>query len=125
MKRLPTNFASAERDPIDTECELHQRLAGELLLQPLLNSFPGPALIMNQHRQAVLVNDKLAALVNMPAIELLGLRPGEMLDCIRWRLEPWGCGTVRVHTAPPFYVLRKSKAGCESKSTAGFSRRTR
>ena len=49
---------------------------------------------MNQHRQAVLVNDKLAALLNMPAVELLGLRPGEMLDCVRWRLEPWGCGTT-------------------------------
>ena len=94
MKGLPTNFASGERDPIDQECELHRKLAGEPLLQPLLNSFPGPALIMNQHRQAVLVNDKLAALVNMPAIELLGLRTGEMLDCVRWRLEPWGCGTT-------------------------------
>jgi hypothetical protein len=94
IKRLPTEFAAAEREPIDKECELHQKLAGQPLLQPLLDSFPGPALIMNQHRQAVLVNEKLAALVNMPAIELLGLRPGEMLDCIRWRLEPWGCGTT-------------------------------
>jgi len=93
IKRLPTSFAPAERDPIDQECELHQKLAREPLLRPLLNSFPGPALIMNQHRQAVLVNDKLASLVNMPASELLGLRTGEMLDCIRWRLEPWGCGT--------------------------------
>ena len=63
--------------------QLHRKLAGEPLLQPLLNSFPGPALIMNQRRQAVLVNAKLAALLNMPAIELLGLRPGEMLDCVR------------------------------------------
>jgi hypothetical protein len=75
MERLPTNFASAERYPIDEECELHQKLAAEPLLQPLLNSFPGPALIMNQHRQAVLVNDKMSALVSVPAIELLGLRP--------------------------------------------------
>jgi signal transduction histidine kinase len=49
---------------------------------------------MNRHRQAVLVNDKLVTLLNIPAVELLGLRPGEMLDCIRWRLEPWGCGTT-------------------------------
>jgi hypothetical protein len=42
MERLPTNFALANRDPIDQECELHQKLAGETLLQPLLNSFPGP-----------------------------------------------------------------------------------
>jgi hypothetical protein len=94
MERLSTNFASAERDPVEPDCELHLKLAGEPLLQPLLDSFPSPALIMNQHRQAVLVNDKLAALLNMPAVELLGLRPGEMLDCIRWRLEPWGCGTT-------------------------------
>jgi signal transduction histidine kinase len=49
---------------------------------------------MNRQRQAVLVNDKLVALLNIPAVELLGLRPGEMMDCIRWRLEPWGCGTT-------------------------------
>ena len=94
MERLPTKFAPAEREPIDPACRLHQELAHEPLLQPLLDSFPSPALIINRQRQAVLVNDKLVALLKIPAVELLGLRPGEMMDCIRWRLEPWGCGTT-------------------------------
>jgi hypothetical protein len=60
----------------------------------MLDSFPGPALILNQFRQAVAVNNQLVALLDIPVGELLGLRPGEMLDCIRWREEPWGCGTT-------------------------------
>ncbi len=94
MERLPTFFAPAERDPIDQECALRQKLAGEPLLQALLDGFPGPALILNQCRQAVAVNNSLVALLDIPAAELLGLRVGEMLDCIRWREEPWGCGTT-------------------------------
>jgi hypothetical protein len=93
MEQLPTFFAPAERDPVDEQCRLCKELASEPLLQPLLDSFPGPALILNRLRQAVAVNEKLVALLQIPAGELLGLRPGEMLDCIRWREGPWGCGT--------------------------------
>jgi len=93
-ERLDTCFAPAERDPVDQQCTVHQKLAGDPLLQPMLNSFPGPAMILNECRQAVLVNGQLADMLCMPADELLGLRLGEMMDCIRWREEPWGCGTT-------------------------------
>lgn len=94
MEPLPTFFAPAERDPIDQECPLRQKLAAEPLLQPLLDCFPGPTLILNERRQAVAVNEKLVNLLQIPASELLGLRIGEMLDCVRWREEAWGCGTT-------------------------------
>jgi len=60
----------------------------------MLDAFPGPAMILNEQRQAVLVNASLSAMLDIPAAELLGLRVGEMLDCIRWRQQPWGCGTT-------------------------------
>jgi len=93
-KRLETLFAPAEREPVDQECPVHRRLAGEPHLQPMLDAFPGPAMILNEQRQAVLVNANLSAMLEIPAAELLGLRVGEMLDCIRWREQPWGCGTT-------------------------------
>jgi len=93
-KRLETFFAPAEREPIDRECPVHRRLAAEPMLQTMLDAFPGPAMILNEQRQAVLVNGKITELLSIPAAELLGLRPGEMLDCIHWRQHPWGCGTT-------------------------------
>jgi len=93
-KRLETFCAPAEREPVDREYPVHKRLANEPLLQPMLDAFPGPAMILNECRQAVLVNANLSAMLEIPAAELLGLRVGEMLDCIRWRQQPWGCGTT-------------------------------
>ena len=93
-KHLDTLFASAERKPVDQECAVHQRLASEPLLQAMLDAFPGPAMILNDCRQAVFVNGRLSELLSMPPAELLGLRPGEMLDCIHWPQQPWGCGTT-------------------------------
>ena len=94
MNRLPSECASAERDPVGAESEIHQQLVAAPLVRALLNSFPGPAAILNEHRQAVMANQKLAELVDIPVDELLGLRLGELLDCRNWRREPWGCGTT-------------------------------
>ena len=52
-------------------------------------------MILNRERQIVLANDKLAAVLNRPVESLLGLRPGEALDCIHSAEEPAGCGTTR------------------------------
>lgn len=94
INRLDTFFAPAEREAIGQECAVHQQLLGEPLVKLMLDAFPGPAMILNEQRQAVLVNGKFAAMLDIPEAELLGLRPGEMLDCIRWREQPWGCGTT-------------------------------
>jgi hypothetical protein len=92
---LLTLFAPAERersDEVRSQCE---RLAGNQLIGTLLDSFPEPAMILNRERQIVLANDKLAAVLNRPAESLLGLRPGEALDCVHSAEKSGGCGTTR------------------------------
>jgi hypothetical protein len=74
-----------------TQCH---KLAGNRLIGALLDSFPEPAMILNRERQIVLANDKLAAVLNRPVESLLGLRPGEALDCIHSKERLAGCGTT-------------------------------
>lgn len=50
----------------------HQTLLQDPTLQQLLESLPEPAMILNQQRQVVLANHKLAALLNVEPAELLG-----------------------------------------------------
>ncbi len=73
----------------------HQNLLQEPLVQQLLDSLPEPAMILNPQRQVVLVNDKLAALLNAEPEELLGHRPGEILHCIHSQDCAGGCGTSK------------------------------
>jgi signal transduction histidine kinase len=56
---------------------------------------PESAVILNRHRQIVAANDKLAALLGRSREELIGLRPGEALNCIHSAEEPEGCGSTR------------------------------
>lgn len=73
----------------------YQKLLQEPLVQQLLDSFPEPAMILNPQRQVVLANDKLAALLNAEPEQLLGRRPGEILNCIHSQDCDGGCGTSK------------------------------
>lgn len=90
-----TFFASPERastDEITAQC---RRVASDPIIAQLLDSFPESAVILNRHRQIIAVNDKLAALLRRSREEIIGLRPGEALNCIHSGEEPAGCGTTR------------------------------
>jgi signal transduction histidine kinase len=92
---LLTLFAPAERERSDQVRNQCEKVGGNRLIGALLDSFPEPAMILNRERQIVLANDKLAAVLNRPAESLLGLRPGEALDCVHSAEKPAGCGTTR------------------------------
>ncbi len=92
---LLTLFAPPEREDREKIKTQYQKLAGNRLIGALLASFPEPAMILNGRRQIVLANDKLAAALNRPLESLLGLRPGEALDCVHSAEGPAGCGTTR------------------------------
>lgn len=90
-----TEFAPAERVSI----EVVQRQAADVAesneARTLLNAMQNVVLILNQQRQIVFASDNLLSL--MPAQEyerILGLRPGEALDCIHAREKAGGCGTT-------------------------------
>lgn len=90
-----TEFAPAERLPAEQATESYRRLVAIPLLAPLLESFPGPALVLNAHRQAVLANRRSAGLAGRAVEELIGMRPGEILGCIHASMRDAGCGTTR------------------------------
>lgn len=59
----------------------------------LMNAIPDPFMILNDKRQIVCANDKLAKLLEIENIDaILGLRPGEILNCVNADKNDAGCG---------------------------------
>ena len=92
--RHRTHFASPERSSDEQLARQRQTLASQPLLEQILDGFPEAAMILNGHRQIVVANDKLAALLNRDRDSLIGLRPGEALSCTHSNDLPAGCGTT-------------------------------
>src|SRR5215472_2753606 len=95
VKELTTHFAPAERATGGEIRADHEKLRNAPLIRQLLDSFPEPAMLLNPQRQIVLGNDKLLALLGAGMEAILGLRPGEMLNCIHAKDEQAGCGTSK------------------------------
>ena len=91
---LYTLFAPPERDDLD-EVRRQARLleAGGHL--PLINSVNDLVVVLNDKRQVVAANDNfLAAFKAQSPADVLGLRPGEVVDCVHAHDLPGGCGTT-------------------------------
>jgi hypothetical protein len=95
VEQLITHFAPPERATGKEIRTDHEKLRNVPLIRQLLDSFPEPAMLLNPQRQIVLANDKLLALLGVDLDAVLGLRPGEMLNCIHAKDENAGCGTSK------------------------------
>ncbi|HMM12282.1 MAG TPA: HAMP domain-containing sensor histidine kinase [Bacteroidales bacterium] len=63
-------------------------------LGDIINGLPYIALILNQQRQLVFTNQYLVDLLGANSIhDLLGLRPGELMNCVNAYENEGGCGT--------------------------------
>src|SRR5512147_2291661 len=92
--RLPTtHFAPPYRARGAALREQVERAAGDPLVDAILRTFGGVA-VLNRERQIVAVNSAyLETLgVDRPS-RALGLRPGESFGCVHADEEPAGCGT--------------------------------
>jgi len=92
---IPTQFAPAERVPI----ELVRRQAAQFgvasLTSSLLNSLTDYVLVLNPQRQVVFATCNVAELTRGKTLdELIGRRPGEILDCAHAAEAAGGCGTA-------------------------------
>lgn len=89
-----TYFAPPERTPDEV---LHRQAAaftsGAPLLGAMLDGMPQIVLVLNGNRQIVFANRALLAYLKCSPGDVLGLRPGEALDCVHANMEEWGCGT--------------------------------
>jgi signal transduction histidine kinase len=67
----------------------------EDMLTSVLNSMPNIAMVLNSGRQVLYANDVMLAMLGLEeARDLLGLRPGEIVNCIHSHETPNGCGTA-------------------------------
>lgn len=91
---LATEFAPAERAPMETVQRQAAMLAQQPLIAELLNSVLNYVLILNQQRQIVFASKNVQELVPGTDLkDLLGKRPGEALGCTHPD-ERNGCGTT-------------------------------
>jgi signal transduction histidine kinase len=89
-----TYFAPPERSSAE---ELQTQAAAFTSTSPLLvsmlDAMPQIVLVLNGQRQIVFANRALLNYLNCTVQDVLGLRPGEALDCVHSKDEEWGCGT--------------------------------
>jgi signal transduction histidine kinase len=95
-KETATRFASAQRagpQDIDRQTRL---IAGQKLLGVLPDAVPCILLVVNEHRQIVLANERLLDLLSPGQRQagVLGRRPGEVLGCVHAFENDEGCGTT-------------------------------
>lgn len=92
---LHTDFAPAERAPRATVQEQAAYFKSKELLESLLSAMPDGVLILNSYRQIVYANSKFLELFRFSDLEqIVGLRPGEALNCIYAFKSEGGCGTT-------------------------------
>ena len=89
-----TFFASPQRtDEAGLKSEIRQ-IGESPVMEGLLKTVGGLLAILDENRQILAVNASLADLLGIDDLaEILGLRPGEALGCIRSEEAPGGCGT--------------------------------
>jgi len=83
----------ADQQEIVLEIEL---VSQNELVSGLLHSISGVLAVVNDKRQVIAYNDSFMKMLGVddPG-KHLGLRPGEILQCIEAEKEPAGCGTTR------------------------------
>ncbi|MBK9291948.1 MAG: HAMP domain-containing histidine kinase [Bacteroidetes bacterium] len=91
---MRTFFAPAERDSQDKVVKDYGMFRTFENLSDIVNGLPYIALILNKHRQLVFTNNYLVELLGAKDVkELLGLRPGELINCVHATENEGGCGT--------------------------------
>ncbi len=116
MGSLSTFFAPAERAGAATLRREAALFSGRPLLSQVLDAVPDILLILNAERQIVYANAAAVEALSRGGV-LVGLRPGELLDCARACQAPHGCGTTEAcRTCGAARAILGAQAGrCESR----------
>lgn len=90
-----TEYAPAEREDIDIIRDKFLELSKISLIRTLTDAIPDIFLILNDKRQIVYANIRLLEIFGLNSIDqVLGKRPGEILNCKYSSIYPGGCGTT-------------------------------
>ncbi|KGK86491.1 histidine kinase [Desulfosporosinus sp. HMP52] len=89
-----TQFAPAKR-LLDGEIKIQaEQIINQNLVPDLFKLIPSVILVLNKERQIIYSNDVLLETIGISAkSKFLGLRPGELLNCVHSNTMQGGCGT--------------------------------
>ncbi len=91
---METHYAPPERSSQEELDKDIRRISSDPVICGLLNILSGLLAVLNEHRQILTVNDYYLKLLNLDDVrKVIGLRPGESINCIHARELPGGCGT--------------------------------
>lgn len=91
----PTSFASAARSEQSQVQIESEQLKQDLKSCSILDMVPDLIVILNAERQIIFANRALLKFLQLnDDTSILGLRPGEMLDCVNAENDSGGCGTT-------------------------------
>lgn len=89
---LETFFAPAERESNENVMKVSNQLKDEFLLD-WFDAIPASVMVLNEFRQIVYCNESFRNLsLKKKMVDLIGMRPGEALDCVHSREVAAGCG---------------------------------
>ena len=89
-----TFFAPAEREPVPVVHREARDFQRDPLLETLLNATLDYVFLLNECRQIVMASQNVLKLTPGKTMDdIVGLRPGEALDCIHAQECVSGCGT--------------------------------
>ncbi len=91
---IPTYFAPPERrSGTDLDADV-RRVVSNDFINGLMSIANGLLAVLNDKRQVVALNDAFVKLLGVEDIgTVLGLRPGELVNCVHAHEMPGGCGT--------------------------------
>ncbi|HLN54152.1 MAG TPA: ATP-binding protein [Lentimicrobium sp.] len=93
--KADTRYAPAEKASIDDIRASYHALKNDPVLRMFQEAMPDLALIVNKERQLVYANSNLIKFLDIEDPHLpLGLRLGNLINCIHSEDEPSGCGTT-------------------------------
>lgn len=91
-----TYFAPAERDDATSLETAREQFLANRLAVTLLDAIPDLALVLNTNRQIIAFNRRVLQTLGVDGPErVVGLRPGEAVQCVNCKDAPNGCGTGR------------------------------
>ncbi len=89
-----TYFAGAVRNNKEEINEQRRIIDNLPLVLKVLDSIPTTLILLNQNRQAVYCNKSFIEMLGLTDDDqIIGLRPGEVLNCVNALSAPSGCGT--------------------------------
>lgn len=94
-KKPDTHFAPAERATADQLRSDYEYLGKDPVIDALMRTIGGLLAVLNEQRQVLALNERILRLLGLgSASEVLGLRLGEIVNCVHARETEGGCGTT-------------------------------